>query len=469
MSKILKNNSSSIVDISDTGQSVSANSSLTINPQDYDLYAASEDIVALIGSGALIVNNGSEDLDKSAAIRLIQGGFSNKIQLNEDLLTSNRVKVDVIGTLGDGKVQTTATDTTAQYLNEKLVSGSSKLSKAVINGGATEAIQLDVVSSSINTSDLNNDANFIDSSGAPVQPSDISNFETSSQLAVRDTANRNRANHTGTQPASTISDFNSSVQNAETVTNLTFNNTTKILTFTNEAGSTQDIDLTQFLDDTNLARITSGVLDANTGIATFTRDDSTTFTIDMSSLNDQAFITNAINTHEVSITNHNDVNTAGAVAGDILEYDGSNWVPSKKIFRDFVSKSTAEGTQGTTFAQYLRLTTAIPETGNYKISWNYEWSLNTTGSDFLAQIQIDDTTTILSHQEEPQDSGGSGITVTNLSGGTFNSGTNQRRGEAGFEIVNLTAGTRNIDLDLSNSVASTEATIYRACITIERF
>jgi len=35
----------------------------------------------------------------------------------------------------------------------------------------------------------------------------IANFETTTQLNARDTANRNRANHTGGQAASTISDF----------------------------------------------------------------------------------------------------------------------------------------------------------------------------------------------------------------------------------------------------------------------
>lgn len=44
-----------------------------------------------------------------------------------------------------------------------------------------------------------------------VNPSDIENFETGVQLNQRDTNNRNRANHTGTQTASTISDFNAAV------------------------------------------------------------------------------------------------------------------------------------------------------------------------------------------------------------------------------------------------------------------
>jgi len=40
-----------------------------------------------------------------------------------------------------------------------------------------------------------------------VQPSAIANFETTTQLNARDTANRDRANHTGSQTASTITDF----------------------------------------------------------------------------------------------------------------------------------------------------------------------------------------------------------------------------------------------------------------------
>lgn len=44
-----------------------------------------------------------------------------------------------------------------------------------------------------------------------VQPADIASFETTTQLNTRDTNNRNRANHTGTQLAATISDFASAV------------------------------------------------------------------------------------------------------------------------------------------------------------------------------------------------------------------------------------------------------------------
>lgn len=46
-------------------------------------------------------------------------------------------------------------------------------------------------------------------------------------------------------------------------------------------------DLSIYLDDTNLARLVSGVFDNNTGIATFTRDDNSTFTLDLSNLTPQ--------------------------------------------------------------------------------------------------------------------------------------------------------------------------------------
>lgn len=93
-----------------------------------------------------------------------------------------------------------------------------------------------------------------------------------------------RANHTGTQLASTISDFSAQVSADETTTTLSLSS--NILTFTDEDGVITNIDLSLYLDDTNLARITSGTLNPTTGVITFTRDDLSTFTIDASALLD---------------------------------------------------------------------------------------------------------------------------------------------------------------------------------------
>lgn len=374
------------------------------------------------------------------------------------------------GPAGDSQIRVSSNDSTVGFIEDKFVSSDNKISITTINEGADEDIQIQLQPSNIGTSELNNDANFIDATGAPVQSSDIADFETTTQLNTRDTNNRNRSFHTGTQLAATISDFTAAVQNAETTTSLSFNSGTNTLSYTDESGTVTNLDLSLFLDDTNLSQIVSGTLNGVTGIATFTRDDLTTFDVDFSALNDQSFINAAIATHETTIDNHDDVDTTTTVpvVGSKLRWDGSNWVPFLD-FKDFVSTTTPAGTQGTTFVQYLRLSTTIPATGNYKICWNYEWSLNTTGSDFEGRVELDDTTTLSNHVEEPQDAGGGGITVTNLDGGTFDTGTNQRREESGFDVINLTAGSHTIDIDLANSVADTEATIYRASITVERW
>lgn len=93
-----------------------------------------------------------------------------------------------------------------------------------------------------------------------------------------------RANHTGTQLANTISDFAAQVAIDETTTSLSL--ASNILTYTDEDGGVTNIDLSLYLDDTNLARIVSGSLNPTTGIVTFTRDDSSTFDIDFSPLLD---------------------------------------------------------------------------------------------------------------------------------------------------------------------------------------
>ena len=72
------------------------------------------------------------------------------------------------------------------------------------------------------------------------------------------------------------------IDDIPTETTTTLSISANSLTYTDETGAANTIDLSLYLDDTNLARIVSGVLADN--VATFTRDDSTTFTVDFSSL-----------------------------------------------------------------------------------------------------------------------------------------------------------------------------------------
>lgn len=86
---------------------------------------------------------------------------------------------------------------------------------------------------------------------------------------------------------SQISDLQSYLT-SETVTSISL--ATNTLSYTDENGTTTDLDLSLYLDDTNLARITSGTVAAN-GVATFSRDDASTFTVDFSPLLDDTNLT----------------------------------------------------------------------------------------------------------------------------------------------------------------------------------
>ena len=86
---------------------------------------------------------------------------------------------------------------------------------------------------------------------------------------------------------------NAKVSNvAETTTSIAL--ASNILTYTDEDGVDTDLDLSLYLDDTNLARLTSGSLNGTTGVATFTRDDASTFTIDMSAFLDAITLNNTL-------------------------------------------------------------------------------------------------------------------------------------------------------------------------------
>jgi len=74
MSKILINSTPFDVEIQDVGVTVPALSSYTIPPQDYSTFAASSNIVTLIGSSGLLLNDGGNDITNiSAAIDIIKG------------------------------------------------------------------------------------------------------------------------------------------------------------------------------------------------------------------------------------------------------------------------------------------------------------------------------------------------------------------------------------------------------------
>ena len=84
----------------------------------------------------------------------------------------------------------------------------------------------------------------------------------------------------------------------ETTTSLALSS--NILTYIDEDGNDTDLDLSLYLDDSNLSRLTSGSINGSTGLATFTRSDASTFTIDMSDFLDGITVNNTLTSDSTS-------------------------------------------------------------------------------------------------------------------------------------------------------------------------
>lgn len=162
----------------------------------------------------------------------------------------------------------------------------------------------------------------------------------------------------------------------------------------------------------------------------------------------------------------------------VLTTDGSGNIVLRRVlpFYDSIKKiSDASGSVGvnqtTTLEDWLVFNVTIPETGNYDIDWTYVWSYNDGANDFLAQILLDGSpiSTYSEHRQEPKDSAGAGINLSNTTGGITNTGTDQRHRIAGFEPErSLTAGAHTIIIQWASTTDNDEAAIYEGAIRIKR-
>jgi hypothetical protein len=112
---------------------------------------------------------------------------------------------------------------------------------------------------------------------------------------------------------------------SETVTSIALNSNS--LDYTDENGTTTNIDLSAYLDEDSRS-IASGTLDAATGIVTFTRDDATTFTLNLSALlDDTNLVTSVAGKTGVVTLNADDIDDSATTnkfttAGDISKLAG---------------------------------------------------------------------------------------------------------------------------------------------------
>jgi hypothetical protein len=98
----------------------------------------------------------------------------------------------------------------------------------------------------------------------------------------------------------------------------------------------------------------------------------------------------------------------------------------------------------------LRLSITDLPAGTYRIGWYYEWANSTTNKDFIARVQLDDTTDLMEHTQESQESG-----------------TTQSQPACGFAYQDISEGNHDIDLDYWSDGNSTSY-IKRARLEIWR-
>lgn len=134
------------------------------------------------------------------------------------------------------------------------------------------------------------------------------------------------------------------VSTAETVTSIGI--AANIITYTDEDGNDTTIDLSLYLDDTNLSRLTSGSLNGTTGVATFTRSDASTFTIDMSAFLDAITLNNTLTS---TSTTEGLTAAQGKVLKDLVDTKGT----VNKVQVDCAAATTTTVTH--TLGQYVNV------------------------------------------------------------------------------------------------------------------
>ena len=148
-----------------------------------------------------------------------------------------------------------------------------------------------------------------------------------------------------------------------------------------------------------------------------------------------------------------DNNTSNFVAGTMNNYTLYNSINNIIFGNNFqeASDDTVSSTTSTTFQQKLRLTTATIPVGTYRIGWYYEWNFSSVANDFRGRIEINDTATVMEHQQEPKDTG-----------------INQSHPCSGYAYVEIPSeNSYFIDLDYCSSGGGT-AYIRRARLEIWR-
>ena len=173
--RILRNTTAAPIELQTLGITLIPSMNMIIDPADFeDLVAADSllELVPLINDGSVIVNDGVSDLDSVSGLAHVLGSFNRTDFVEDRLSSAGRFKVDVAGTLENGLVFVSDNDQMQDFLQNK-IEAEQPLNIFIDDEGGEEVLTVQLVTSAINISDLNNDSGFVDSAGAalaaPVQ------------------------------------------------------------------------------------------------------------------------------------------------------------------------------------------------------------------------------------------------------------------------------------------------------------
>ena len=197
-----------------------------------------------------------------------------------------------------------------------------------------------------------------------------------------------------------------------------------IITLRKGDGTTETVDISPYLDDTNLSRIVSGSMNGS-GIATFTRDDTSTFTVDMSILLDDTNLSRitsaAWNTGNGVLTLTRNDNTTVTV-----DLDG-RFQPAG-TYDNYVSWTAQDG-DGTTY------TVTSGDTLQYAEGFGID--VNFTADDVLTISA--NTTTLDGRYVQPTDlvNFHSGVTTVTQAQSDINDGVNTTAAAVNYTFTDL--------------------------------
>lgn len=137
-------------------------------------------------------------------------------------------------------------------------------------------------------------------------------------------------------------------------------------------------------------------------------------------------------------------------------------------FADFARNTTGLINNTTTEEDFLVLNTNIPVDGEYEVHWSFDWSGNDGAQDIIVRL-YSGITVRWTNQQEPKDTAGTGVNLPNTTGGTSDSGSDQRHLGHVHEIFVLPAGPHQLKITLDSSGAGDLNAIYKGVISIKKF